>query len=406
MVKVIQQIAEKIDRKLQTPKVLLLPGDCFFSQSFLLPEGIERKDIRQFAELSLEGISPFPLANLCWGYLSHPSSPHVIVYASYLERLRDQGYEDLDQFHQVFPGFITRFGQTYERATISFLFENGSLSALFYQQNNPVPEKIISHPLGEERPDSSALLDIRELLIKTEETSGYIPEEGVWVGIDHRIGAEGMVQFRHRPEGGNDRSDASSQFSPPALDERSVWNVDVRSHVFSRQTFRARRTSRRLWQGAVAAMIAAAILLVAETSTFATNIWTHSREKQIEARAEEALRIESRFDLLQKIDQFAQRGIKLFEMLDILNSRRPASVHFTRTSSDTYNHVTVQGLGTNVEEVNRYGEQLLSLPIIADANIQVVSRRGKAPFSMRVSFQELPASPSQTVAGVPPDQNR
>ena len=408
MVKVIQQIAEKIDRKLHSPKVLLLPGDCFFSQSFPLPEGIERKDVRQFAELSLEGISPFPLANLCWGYLSHPSSPHVLVYASYRERLRNQGYEDLDQYYQVFPGFITRFGQTCERATISFLFESGSLSALFFQQNNPVPEKIISLPIGEERPDSSALLDMREFLIRTEDTSGYLPEEGVRAGIDHRIGTDGMVQFSHRPEGmnGNDDSTASPQYSPPALDERSVWDADVRSHAFSQQTFRARRISRRLWQGAVAAMAAAAILLAAETSTFMINLWTHSREKQIEARAEEALRIESRFDLLQKIDQFAQRGIKLFEMLDILNSRRPASVHFTRTSSDTYNQVTVQGLGTNVEEVNRYGEQLLGLPIIADANIQFVSRRGKAPFSMQVSFKELPASPSQTVAGVPPDPSR
>ncbi len=404
MVKVIQQIAEKIDRKLPSPSVLLLPGDCFFSQSFPLPEGIERKDIRQFAELSLEGISPFPLANLCWGYLSHPSSPHVLVYASYRERLSEQGYEDLDQYHQVFPGFITRFGQTFERAAISFLFENGSLSALFFQKNNPVPEKIISRALGDETPDSSALLVLRENLIKTGETSGYLPEEGVWTGIDHRIDVDGMVQFSHRREGmtGDDLSTASPQFTAPALDEWSLWVADVRNHNFSRQMYRARRTSRRLWQGAVAAMVAVAILLVAETSAFMTNLWTHSREKQIEAQAEEALRIESRFDLLQKVDQFAQHEIKLFEMLDILNRLRPASVHFTRASSDAYNQVAVHGLGTNVEEVNRYGEQLLGSPLIAEANIQVVSRRGKAPFSMQVSFQELSASASETVADVPP----
>lgn len=404
MVKVIQQIAEKIDRKLPSPNILLLPGDCFFSQSFPLPEGIESKDIRQFAELSLEGISPFPLANLCWGYLSHPSSPHVLVYASYRERLREQGYEDLDQYHQVFPGFITRFGQTFERAAISFLFENCSLSALFFQKNNPVPEKIISRSLEKENPDAAALLDMRENLIKTGDTSGYLPEEGVWIGVDHRIDVDGMVRFLHRPEGmtGDDLSTASPQFYTPALDERSVWVADVRSHAFSRQSFRARRTSRRLWQGAVVAMVAVAILLVAETSTFITNLWTHSREKQVEARAEEALRIESRFDLLQKVDQFAQQEIKLFEMLDILNRLRPASVHFTRASSDAYNQVSVQGEGTNVEEVNRYGEQLLGSPLIAEANIKVVSRRGKAPFSMQVSFQELPASTSETVADVPP----
>ena len=89
-------------------------------------------------------------------------------------------------------------------------------------------------------------------------------------------------------------------------------------------------------------------------------------------------------------------------MLDILNRLRPASVHFTRASSDAYNQVSVQGEGTNVEEVNRYGEQLLGSPLIAEANIKVVSRRGKAPFSMQVSFQELPATASETVADVPP----
>ena len=405
MVKLIKQLADKIDQRLLSPNALLLPGDSFFSQSFILPEGIGREDIRQFAELSLEGMSPFPLANLCWGYLSHPSSSHILVYAAYRERLNQLGFKDLDSYFQVFPGFITRFGETFEKPTVRFLLETGVLSALFYQPHNHVPDKIISRALGEEHPEPAALFDMCEKLIKAGEISGYITEKEVWVGIDHRIGADGSAQFLHQIDSSNadERSLTSQQYTPIALDERSIWDADVRSRSYTLQTYRARRISRRLWHGTMAATAALAVLLLTQTSIILINLWTHNRESRIEARSEDAQMVENRFDLLQKVDQFSQHGIKLFEMLDIINRLRPSSVYFTRTSSDTYNQLTVQGLGTNVEEVNRYGEQLHGLPLIADTDIQVVSRRGKAPFSLRVNFKELPATATGAVAGVPPE---
>ena len=69
MNKLIQFIEAKLGSKLANRKVLLVPGEIFYCHSSTLPPEITDSEIDQFVELSLEGLSPFPLDQLSWGYL-------------------------------------------------------------------------------------------------------------------------------------------------------------------------------------------------------------------------------------------------------------------------------------------------------------------------------------------------
>ena len=62
MIKALEKLEERVKQKLPTRTVLLVPGEYFFSKSLDLPEGINEEDIAQFAEFSLEDLSPFPIA--------------------------------------------------------------------------------------------------------------------------------------------------------------------------------------------------------------------------------------------------------------------------------------------------------------------------------------------------------
>ena len=67
-------------------KVVLLPDDAFFLRVVPLPPGTQPADVPAQVELALEGLSPFSVAQLCYGYYVGPNAGRVLVYAAYRRR--------------------------------------------------------------------------------------------------------------------------------------------------------------------------------------------------------------------------------------------------------------------------------------------------------------------------------
>ena len=110
-----------IREKLPEQQVGLVPGDAFFVRKIDLPPGVSGEDLSAFIQLDLEGNSPFPMDQLAWGYLQHEDSPHAFVYASPRARLKRLDIGPPDSFYQLFPGFVTLFGEPVEADRIRFL---------------------------------------------------------------------------------------------------------------------------------------------------------------------------------------------------------------------------------------------------------------------------------------------
>ena len=90
--------------------VLLLPGHLFFVESVELPPALETDEVADFAELSIEGIAPFPIEQLNWGFLYSEGASSILIYATHRDRLKQIGVQDIDQYVWVLPDFAALQG--------------------------------------------------------------------------------------------------------------------------------------------------------------------------------------------------------------------------------------------------------------------------------------------------------
>ncbi|MEC7274202.1 MAG: hypothetical protein VXU48_03045 [Verrucomicrobiota bacterium] len=85
--------------------VLILPTEYFFCECVEVPSNINTSELADFAELSIEGISPFPLEQLRWGFVTSVDGKSVFIYAALNERLKLAGYTELEGYNWVLPDF-------------------------------------------------------------------------------------------------------------------------------------------------------------------------------------------------------------------------------------------------------------------------------------------------------------
>ena len=400
MKKLIQFLEAKLGSKLANRKVLLVPGEIFYCHSLTLPPEISDSEIDQFAELSLEGLSPFPLDQLLWGYLRDEKISLILIYAAYRESINKLGVENLDQYYHVLPNFITINGVSFDEPSITFISENNSMSALTFSAHSTVPENVFTISLENIDNSDTSLLKVKNSLLVSLKNEGYKIDNNIYLGTSALVDSDDKIRFKHRLVSGEIDSDLNSTTTRLPMDVKKLWVADIRASSFKLKASRRRNYSRYLWSSTQLAGIAASLFLLLQFIFMMADTWSDFWVDKVAARSDEVALIEQKNNLLLRIEQIAQNELKPFEMLATMNLKRPSSIYFTQAVSDSFNQIQVDGAASNVEVVNRYMENLRNLPLVSEAKIKkIVSRSGNAPFTIVVTFNPLPFNPEEIVAG-------
>lgn len=379
-------IREKLQEKLPARSILLLPGEYFFGRAVELPEGIAAADIPSFAELTVEGISPFPMEQLLWGFLHHAESNRIFLYATSQGRVRSGGHEGLEQYQNVFPSFIAGFGRSFPRATVAFVATDATISALFYEANDPVPVQVQSQVLPEAAAGIEELREVRTEWLKTLQTKGYNVEEAILrAGVPSVGRAEIWVPLREVGESGTVVWD-----EPLPYDLDAIWNADVRDGAFADRERQGRRKSEQLWRGVVYGGIAAAILLLLQLGMFGWAKLNTYRQDKITRQAPEVATLQFQLEQANRIEGLFSEQLRPFAMLNTLNIGRPPTLYFKRMNATTWNELRVEGEASNLEEVNQYRDTLAANPHVISLQPEMASRQGRAQFTFVVRFDALP----------------
>ena len=99
------------------PDVLVLPAEYFFIEKVEVPAALSPAELGDFAELSMEAVSPFPLDQLRWGFSCAPNGQHLLIYAALKDRLKLAGHAELESYTWVLPDFTTLRGARFTRDT-------------------------------------------------------------------------------------------------------------------------------------------------------------------------------------------------------------------------------------------------------------------------------------------------
>jgi len=346
--------------------VLTLPGYLFFVDRIDLPAALERSEIDDFAELSLEGLAPFPIEQLHWGFLYSQSSGSILLYAAYKDRIKALGYENLEAYLWVLPDFATLWGARFPGEIQLRLESEDGASEITFAAEDTLPVHVSSQASETKTPERPP--DLRLELASTE------------------ISEQGLPAFHFQP------AEASREALPEYLEklapaEHELWRADIRDAAFKKNERSSRKLTTRITRATGYAALFALLLVVLEGILFFGSFWLDSRSAKIEAQAPEVRRIEDRQSLMNKLDQVAQNELRPIAILEALNQARPEGIYFTSTVAEGQNRIIIDGIANTINELNAYTDALL-----ASGNFELLdaprtlTRGGKTTFTATLDY--------------------
>ena len=138
------------------PKVAILPDSVFFSRSIPIPAGATRADVVAQVGVALESLSPFPLAQLYFGYYWPEGADRALAFASYRRRFTAEQLAEWSGAAHVMPAFAAVLGCEVAPATTLILSSDSGLTAVHWALG-PVPSAVLHKPVAPEAtPDERA----------------------------------------------------------------------------------------------------------------------------------------------------------------------------------------------------------------------------------------------------------
>lgn len=371
--------------------VLLLPGHLFFVESVELPPALETDEVADFAELSIEGIAPFPIEQLNWGFLHSEGASSILIYATHRDRLKQIGVQDIDQYVWVLPDFAALQGAHFPDNTEIALIYNECVTLLYFESGSEVPYAVASSNKHDQVTQCIESLRAElEPVIKVKSHFQATIAEAV-------ISEQGIPTFHFAEEGTTVHEDYGhwTSLSP---NEKTLWQSDVRTGAFKEAERNARRTSALLTKITAWAALCAILLIGFEIALLAANAWLNTQKQQVATQQPTVARIEDKQTLMNKLEQVAQNELRPIAMLDALNQTRPDKIHFTSTETGGENRITIDGVASTINDLNRYTESLSKSGTFSLIGTpKYITRGGTTTFTATLDYTHKEAEPAATV---------
>ena len=350
----------------ETPQeqVLFLPGHAFFIDFFEAPETLEASEIENLVELSLETLSPFPIKQLCWGFIHSKENQRILLYVTHRERLEQLGYKDLESYLWVFPDFIAPLGSGRMPSGEAIRLDgDGSQTIIHFENESSFPTKIVSRQ------------SIDEISISKDPGCLRIGEVSV--------NDKGLPVLKI--EGA--QIETSENLEPLKLQNPELWHADIRSPSFKKLEKNRRRMGTIISRLTAYAAIFGLLILWLEGLLFAGGIWSKKQNEVVENQLATVRRIEDKQSLIDKLDQVAKSELRPIAILDALNQTLPKGIYFTGAVTEGRNRVTVEGFASTIAELNTYIQSLRDsgkFELIGSPRQQ--TSRGNTEFSVTLDY--------------------
>ena len=368
------------------PKVVLLPDALFFTRSVTVTQGATAAEAAAQLELALEGISPFPLAQLYYGWFWMPGSEHALAFAAYRRRFTTEQTEAWEQADLVLPAFAAVLGAEVEKATTIVLNAPDGLTAVYWG-DSPVPEKIIFRAIEPET-DENERARAREELLREMGGSKKVLDLESPLSADS-ADSDREIVFR--------AGDFVSR-----LPASTTGALDVRDKAELVSLRNARRRDVLMWRVALGCAAALLLLGVGELALTGGRAWLAVRERLYAAQKPRVDRIASVHELTNRIEDLATKRLLPLEMVTQLvgenNERIPADLQFTRVHAEQSRGLYtlfIEGKTENAPQVNAYEAALKNLPAVQSADAKFTQVNGpRATFAITVTFKPGALNPT------------
>jgi hypothetical protein len=365
------------------PRVAVLPDSVFFSRAIPVAADASREQVVSEVGLALESLSPFPLAQLYFGYYWTPGSSRALAFAAYRRRFTAEQVAEWASAQHVLPAFAAVLGSDVQPATTVILSAPDGLTAVHWDQGK-VPSLVLHRVLAPEA---------------TEEERAQARAELIRAAGEART----VVDAPSPPVAQPSKSDREVAFAAGVLrarvDSSTVAALDVRDRADMAALARARKRDVLLWRVAIGSVVACLLLLIGEAGLFGAGIWEKARIAKVGAQKAPVARIMSDQELAYRIDELSTKRLLPLEMISVVAAKKPPMMQFLRATATTssLNTVQIEAQTTNAGEIGTFKTALEQLPSCDHVEIRdQVLRNNVASFTLLVTFKPTALPPATT----------
>jgi hypothetical protein len=363
-------------------KAVLLPDHAFFVRVMPLGPETPPAEIPAQVELTLEGLSPFPVAQLCYGYFSPPGAGRVLVYAAYRRRFTVGDAVEWTDADAVLPAFAAWLGLAPAGPAALLVKGADFVTALGWDGHDIVPLVVATRSVAPDAsPDERAAL-LAELEARLKHLAPPV-EVTVPAGTSSRDGDEGL-EFTD--------GKLTSRLAAAQLD-----TLDVRDKAALATLRRDRSRNLHLWWAFLGCAAALGLAAVLQLGLMGGRLWLDNRVARAAAQAPAVQDIETKHDLAHHIEELSTRRLMPVRMLEIVNEKRPRTIQFLRAATKGLYVLEIEGQTSATPDVFNYQAALKELPACALVELgPTVDRGGITRFTLTVTFKPealRPATP-------------
>ena len=358
-----------------TAGVILLPPDRFFVRVVPLAPGA---DIVVQVALAVESLSPFPVAQLYYGYLVSPVRDAALVFAAYRKRFSAEEVADWATATAVLPAFLSLLGDAPAAPAIRLWSGDRAVTAAAWDGRSPFPVAVIARET--EQPASEAVRSAlaTEMRTRTGLAAAAVQEFSGEATMSRPSSGEGCVLGVK----GGARSVAFT------LGRGEIQTADVRDKEFLTSQRTLLKRDLLLWRGFLGCAAGLAAMLVLEGGLLGANAWLKGTKDVVQQQAVAVKKIETAQSLSVRIEEMTQRRLMPLEMLALINQNRPGSIQFIRATSAGLYTMEVEAQTANAADVSQYEAALRTAPEFASIETRDLrSREGVTTFVLTVTFK-------------------
>ncbi|MGH7946653.1 MAG: hypothetical protein ACREH8_17540 [Opitutaceae bacterium] len=368
------------------PKVALLPDALFFTRAVVVTKGATPAEAGAQLELALEGISPFPLSQLYYGWYWLPGSEYALTFAAYRRRFTPEQTAEWEQAELVLPAFAAVLGAEVEAGTTVVLNSIDGLTGVHWTDAR-MADKVVFRPLEADATDDDRGRT-REALLRDLGGSRKVIDLESPLAADASA-SDGEIVFR------------AGDFVS-LLPASATTAIDVRDKSELASLRNARRRDIGLWRVALACAAALLLLGAGELALMSGRAWLGVRERLYAVQKPRVDRIEKEDELTRRIEDLATKRLLPLEMVTQVvgenNERIPADIQFTRVHAEQGRGLYtlfIAGKTDNAPQVNAYEAALKNLPSVQSAEARFSQVSGaRATFDIIVVFKPGALNPT------------
>ncbi len=358
------------------------PGQLFFCRRIEIPEDVADDERESFIQLQLEGMSPFPLEHMQFGFVVDEAKRFAFVYSGYRRSFENGSIVEWEKQEAVIPEFsIGLLAGKKDSGKPLLVVSETSLTYLEFDDESELPCCFESFPRSVPEEDEEA----KDWTEEVEEVKARLGDriKGVTIRVwnantEVHIGKQ---KFRLRAE-------ESGELISAVVTRDTLWTMDLREPALIDRAKLEERRNAIFWrvvQGMAAALI---LLIVGEIGWMASRAYISLRKGWNDEQAPIVMVIDSHDRTARELEEFEESDLVPFTMLVAIEPFRTNDVLFSKVETNGPNGLKVFATATSNGHANQFKARLERFEKIDSVELQdIQSRPSGTSFTALMNFK-------------------